>query len=48
MLAPIIEKRKTSRSNLDQVKRSFERWRKKAKAVAKQTMDEVHQKMMMG
>ena len=48
MLAPILEKRKTFESNLDTVKEILIDGELKAKAVAKQTMDEVHQKMMMG
>ncbi len=48
MLAPIIEKRKTFSSNLDKVKEVLNDGETKAKAVAKQTMDEVHQKMMIG
>jgi tryptophanyl-tRNA synthetase len=48
MLAPILEKRKTFENNLDTVKEILNDGELKAKAIAKQTMDEVHQKMMMG
>jgi tryptophanyl-tRNA synthetase len=48
MLAPILEKRKAFESNLDTVKEILIDGELKAKAIAKQTMDEVHQKMMMG
>lgn len=48
MLAPILEKRKTFENNLDLVKEILNDGELKAKSIAKQTMDEVHQKMMMG
>lgn len=48
MLAPILEKRKAFENNLDTVKEILIDGELKAKAIAKQTMDEVHQKMMMG
>lgn len=48
MLAPILEKRRTLSNNLDRVKEVLNDGETKAKAVAKQTMDEVHSKMMIG
>jgi tryptophanyl-tRNA synthetase len=47
-LAPIIEKRKIFESNIDGVKEILHEGEKKAKAVAQQTMEEVHQKMKLG
>ncbi len=46
MLAPILEKRRTFSAT--KVKEILNDGETKAKAVAKQTMDEVHQKMMIG
>ncbi|MBA4406284.1 tryptophan--tRNA ligase [bacterium] len=46
MLMPILEKRRTFSAN--KVKEILNDGETKAKAVAKQTMDEVHQKMMIG
>jgi tryptophanyl-tRNA synthetase len=47
-LAPIIEKRKTFENNIDRVKDILLEGEQKAKAVAQQTMEEVHQKMNLG
>lgn len=48
MLAPILEKRKIYENDVNKVKEILNDGESKAKAVAKQTMDEVHQKMKMG
>lgn len=48
MLAPILEKRRVISANINSVKEVLNEGEIKAKAVAKQTMDEVHQKMMLG
>lgn len=48
MLAPILEKRRKYSENIEIVKDVLNDGEIKAKAVAKQTMDEVHQKMMIG
>ena len=48
MLAPILEKRKIYENDVDKVKEILSDGESKAKAVAKQTMDEVHQKMKIG
>ncbi|MFA5803729.1 MAG: tryptophan--tRNA ligase [Melioribacteraceae bacterium] len=48
MLAPILEKRKTYEKNINLVKDVLNDGEKKAKVIAQQTMNEVHQKMKMG
>ena len=48
MLAPILEKRKIYENDVNKVKEILNVGESKAKAVAKQTMDEVHQKMKIG
>jgi len=48
MLAPILEKRKIYENDINKVKEILNDGESKAKAVAKQTMDEVHQKMKIG
>lgn len=48
ILAPILEKRKTFEKNFDLVKDVLSDGEKKAKVIAQQTMNEVHQKMKMG
>jgi tryptophanyl-tRNA synthetase len=48
MLAPILEKRKTYEKNINLVKDVLNEGEKKAKVIAQQTMNEVHQKMKMG
>jgi len=48
ILAPILEKRKTFEKNFDLVKDVLNNGEKKAKVIAQQTMNEVHQKMKMG
>ena len=48
MLSPILEKRKTYEKNIDVVKDVLIDGEKKAKVIAQQTMNEVHQKMKMG
>lgn len=48
MLAPILEKRKTYENNINLVKDVLSDGEKKAKVIARQTMNEVHQKMKMG
>jgi tryptophanyl-tRNA synthetase len=47
-LSPILEKRKYYENNLDQVKEILHDGEQKAKSVAQQTMNEVHQKMKLG
>jgi len=47
-LEPIIEKRKFYENNLEEVKEILAEGEKKAAATAKNTMDEVHQKMKLG
>jgi tryptophanyl-tRNA synthetase len=47
-LEPIIEKRKYYESRLDEVKNILSNGEAKAKVVAKQTMNEVHEKMKIG
>ncbi|MEW6702845.1 MAG: tryptophan--tRNA ligase [Bacteroidota bacterium] len=47
-LAPILSKRKFYENNIEKVKEILSEGEKKAKTVAVQTMNEVHQKMMMG
>lgn len=47
-LAPIIARRKKLESNLDHVKDVLHEGEKKARAVAKKTMEEVHKKMLIG
>ncbi|MCX6173743.1 MAG: tryptophan--tRNA ligase [Ignavibacteriales bacterium] len=48
ILAPILEKRKTYEKNFNLVKDVLNDGEKKAKVIAQQTMNEVHQKMKMG
>jgi tryptophanyl-tRNA synthetase len=48
MLAPILEKRKIYADDINKVKEILNDGESKAKVVAKQTMDEVHQKMKLG
>lgn len=48
ILAPILEKRKTYEKNFNLVKDVLNEGEKKAKVIAQQTMNEVHQKMKMG
>lgn len=48
MLAPILEKRKTYENNINLVQDVLSDGEKKAKVIAQQTMNEVHQKMKMG
>lgn len=48
ILAPIFEKRKTYEKNFNLVKDVLNEGEKKAKVIAQQTMNEVHQKMKMG
>lgn len=48
MLAPILEKRKFYANDVNKVKEILNDGESKAKVVAKQTMDEVHQKMKIG
>lgn len=48
ILAPILEKRKTYENNINLVKDVLSDGEKKAKVIAQQTMNEVHQKMKMG
>jgi tryptophanyl-tRNA synthetase len=48
MLAPILEKRKIYADDTNKVKEILHDGESKAKVVAKQTMDEVHQKMKLG
>jgi tryptophanyl-tRNA synthetase len=48
MLAPILEKRKTYEKNINLVKDVLNEGEIKAKVIAQQTMNEVHQKMKMG
>lgn len=48
MLAPILEKRKFYANDVNKVKEILNDGESKAKVVAKQTMDEVHQKMKLG
>ncbi|MHB8929670.1 MAG: tryptophan--tRNA ligase [Melioribacteraceae bacterium] len=48
MLAPILEKRKIYENDVDKVKEILSDGESKAKVVAEQTMDEVHQKMKIG
>ncbi|MEK6552592.1 MAG: tryptophan--tRNA ligase, partial [Bacteroidota bacterium] len=48
ILAPILEKRKTYEKNINLVKDVLNEGEKKAKVIAQQTMNEVHQKMKMG
>ncbi len=48
ILAPILEKRKTFSDDLDRVKEILHDGEEKAHIVAKETMDQVHQKMLMG
>jgi len=48
MLAPILEKRKTYEKNINLIKDVLSDGEKKAKVIAQQTMNEVHQKMKMG
>jgi tryptophanyl-tRNA synthetase len=43
-----LEKRKYYENNLDQVKEILHDGEQKAKSVAQQTMNEVHQKMKLG
>lgn len=47
-LAPILEKRKYYEKNLDEVKEILIDGEKRAKEVARTTMEEVHQKMKLG
>lgn len=47
-LKPVIEKRKYYENNLDQVKEILFEGEKKAKTVARNTMEEVHTKMKLG
>ena len=48
MLAPILEKRKIYADDINKVKEILNDGESKAKVVAEQTMDEVHQKMKIG
>jgi tryptophanyl-tRNA synthetase len=47
-LEPIREKRSTYENNLDLVKNILSDGEKRASAVAKETMNEVHEKMKIG